>query len=345
MGRPTEERRSHTADSKPDRLPANRKTRGLEPFEMQHLREDIYTTRQAKKPETIARKDRVLHGDTHAAPPIGRDLIEQFERDGFIVLEDVFTPAEVARMRGTANEMRDYPDSLADETVVSERNGGAVRSVFAIHRQTSDFDIVARDGRLADLARYILGDDVYVHQSRLNYKPAFKGKEFYWHSDFETWHAEDGMPAMRALSMSVMLTDNHPQAGPVMFVPGSHKTFISCVGETPEDNYKASLKKQETGIPDARIIEELVDEGGIVAPAPKAGSVVVFDCNALHASNGNITPFERMNAFFVFNAWSNRLEEPYAAPSKRPEHIAHRKVEAPLKPLSKVTGRISNRAS
>ena len=92
-------------------------------------------------------------------------------------------------------------------------------------------------------------------------------------------------------------------------------------------------------------IAELVDKGGIVAPAPKAGSVVIFDCNTLHASNGNITPFERMNAFFVFNAWSNRLEEPFAAPSARPEHIAHRKVEAPLKPLSKVTGRISNRES
>ena len=317
--------------------------RGSERLEMQQLREDIYTTRLATKPETIARRDRVVHASGQTNPPICPSLISDFERDGFIVLEDVFTPEEVARMRGTANEMRDYPDSLADETVVSERNGGAVRSVFAIHRQTSDFDIVSRDKRLADVARYILGDEVYIHQSRLNYKPAFKGKEFYWHSDFETWHAEDGMPQMRALSMSVMLTDNHPQAGPVMFVPGSHETFVSCVGETPEDNYKASLKKQETGIPDAEIISNLVDDGGIVAPAPKAGSVVIFDCNTLHASNGNITPFERMNAFFVFNAWSNRLEKPFAAPSARPEHIAHRKVETPLQPLSKVTGKISNR--
>lgn len=70
---------------------------------------------------------------------------------------------------------------------------------------------------------------------------------------------------------------------------------------------------------------------------------MIFDCNTLHASNGNITPFERMNAFFVFNAWSNRLEEPYAAPSPRPEHIAHRKVEAPLRPLSRVTGKIKSR--
>ena len=302
---------------------------------MQTVREDLYQTRVYSEPQLMNRQEPVVRTSDARKAPVANELIEAFDRDGFVVLEDVFTDEEVARMRGTANELRDYPQSLADETVVSEPNSGAVRSVFAPHRQSDDFDLVSRDPRLAELARHILGDEVYIHQSRLNYKPAFKGKEFFWHSDFETWHAEDGMPNMRALSMSVMLTDNHPQAGPVMFVPGSHRKFISCVGETPEDNYKASLKRQETGIPDKESIAALVEDGGIVAPAPKAGSVVIFDCNTLHASNGNITPFERMNAFFVFNAWSNRLEEPFEADSPRPEHIAHRQVDAPLKRMTR----------
>ena len=302
---------------------------------MHHIREDLYQTRLKTHPELIARKDPVVHADNWTKAPVARDMIEAFDRDGFIVLEDVFSADEVERMRFTANEMREYPQSLAEETVVSEPNSGAVRSVFSPHRQSDDFDLVSRDPRLAGLARFMLDDEVYIHQSRLNYKPAFKGKEFYWHSDFETWHAEDGMPRMRALSMSVMLTDNHPQAGPVMFVPGSHKQFISCVGETPDNNYKSSLKKQETGIPDKDTIASMVEDGGIVAPAPKAGSVVIFDCNTLHASNGNITPFERMNAFFVFNAWSNRLKAPYGASSPRPEHVGHRQVDGPLARLSR----------
>ena len=297
---------------------------------VEQTREDLYQTRLSNKPALIDRQDPVVHAGTGNRAPVRPDLIDRFERDGFVVLENVFTPGEVERMRFTAEEMRDYPHSLANETVISEPNSGAVRSVFAPHRQSAEFDLISRDPRLADFARHVLDDEVYIHQSRLNYKPAFKGKEFYWHSDFETWHAEDGMPRMRALSMSVMLTDNHPQAGPVMFVPGSHRKFISCVGETPEDNYKASLKRQETGIPDKDSIAAMVDEGGIVAPAPAAGSVVIFDCNTLHASNGNITPYERMNAFFVFNAWSNRLEAPFAAATPRPEHIAHRRVDKPI---------------
>lgn len=31
-------------------------------------------------------------------------------------------------------------------------------------------------------------------------------------SDFETWHAEDGMPVPRAVSLSIALTDNYPVA-------------------------------------------------------------------------------------------------------------------------------------
>lgn len=297
---------------------------------MQQTVKDIYSTRTASHPRRMARKDAVIWGPDADPRSQAPGLVDQFDRDGFVVLEDVFSPQEVERMRGTACELRDYPGSLADETLIREPGSGAVRSVFSIHRQTVDFDFVARDERLAGLAQRILGDEVYVHQSRLNYKPAFRGKEFYWHSDFETWHAEDGMPRMRALSMSVMLTDNHPQAGPVMFVPGSHRTFVSCVGETPDENYKSSLKRQQTGIPDHDSIEALVEDGGIVAPAPKAGSVVVFDCNTLHASNGNITPFERMNAFFVYNAWSNRLAAPFSTRTPRPEYIAHRQVDHPL---------------
>ena len=58
--------------------------------------------------------------------------------------------------------------------------------MFAIHKDNELFARVAADERTAGIARFILGGDLYVHQSRMNFKPGFTGKEFYWHSDFET---------------------------------------------------------------------------------------------------------------------------------------------------------------
>lgn len=306
------------------------------------MTEDPYQSRVATKAAMLPRVDPVVRRDPRYPAPIAEEQVAAYERDGFMVLENVFDAAEVAALRRHGDALRSASDTLDAGTVIREPgkdDGGAVRSVFAIHRQSDGFAALVADHRLAGLAAALLGDEVYVHQSRLNFKPAFHGKEFYWHSDFETWHTEDGMPRMRALSMSIMLDDNHPQAGPTMFVPGSHRRYVTCVGQTPDDHYKASLRKQEYGVPDHDSLRSLVDEGGIAAPAPSAGSVVVFDCNTMHGSNGNITPFGRSNAFIVFNAWSNRLVAPFGDTRPRPEYIAHRDVDGPIRLSPAATGR------
>ena len=296
--------------------------------------EDLYPSRHKSQAEWLDRRDPVVHGLPGQEPPVDRSLIDAYVRDGFVVLDDVFTPEEVAVLAAEAEALRGR-GGLIPESRISERGqegADAVRSVFAPHRQSDVFERLSSDDRLAGLARFILGDEVYIHQSRINYKPAFRGKDFYWHSDFETWHTEDGMPRMRAVSMSVMLTDNHPQAGVTMFMPGSHMNYLTCVGETPDNHYRESLKKQEYGVPDGASLSRLAEAGGIVGPSPKAGSVVIFDCNTMHGSNSNITPYERVNAFFVFNAWSNRLVEPFGKTRPRPEFVAHRQVKQPIRP-------------
>src|SRR3546814_20016154 len=118
------------------------------------------------------------------------------------------------------------------------------------------------------------------------------------------------MPRMRELSMSVLLAENTPHNGPLMVIPGSHRTYLTCLGETPDDHYLSSLKKQEYGVPDEESLAELAHKPGIVAPTGKPGTVILFDCTLMHGSTGNITPFPLANAFLVYNAVRNRNEKP-----------------------------------
>ena len=106
-----------------------------------------------------------------------------------------------------------------------------------MHELSQEFSRLTRDPRILGIVRQLLGSEVYIHQSRINDKIGFESAGFDWHSDFETWHAEDGMPAMRAVSVSLMLTDNNEFNGPLMLIPGSHHMFVPCVGETPEQNW------------------------------------------------------------------------------------------------------------
>ena len=217
--------------------------------------------------------------------------------------------------------------------MIVEPESRAVRSIFMVHKLNKLMGNLARDARLAGVAQQILGSDVYIHQSRVNIKPEFEGKEFYWHSDFETWHVEDGMPEMRALSCSILLTDNNAVNGPLMLIPGSHSYFISCVGQTPDEHYKQSLRRQEYGVPDRDSLRMLTANAGIRAIEGRAGSVVFFDCNTMHGSNSNISHHPRTNIFLVYNSVHNRLADPHFGLKPRPECIAARDSVGALKPL------------
>lgn len=233
-------------------------------------------------------------------------------------------PEEVGVYRAELDRLVADPLIRADERAIVEPKSEKVRSVFEIHKISEVFAGLVRDERLLGRARQILGSDVYVHQSRINVKPGFGASGFYWHSDFETWHAEDGLPRMRAVSVSIALTENYDTNGGLMIMPGSHRTYVGCNGVTPKDNYKRSLQMQDAGIPSDEVLTEFADRHGIKLFTGKAGSATWFDCNAMHGSGDNITPYPRSNVFIVFNSVENAAEEPFAAPVRRPEFIGAR---------------------
>lgn len=61
---------------------------------------------------------------------------------------------------------------------------------------------------------------------------------------------------MRALRVSIFLTESHEFDGPLMVIPGSHETSIRCAGETPENRYEQSLRKQKYGGPTQAALQQ-----------------------------------------------------------------------------------------
>lgn len=287
-------------------------------------RTDAYPSRCGGKAEIVARHDPVIFSEHRDGAPLTPVQIDTYERDGFLKVTNLFDAAEVEALVRERDHLRSLASKDDALTVIAEPGSRSVRSIFEVHKVSPVFERLAHDARLVNVAEYLLGDKVYVHQSRLNYKPGFLGKEFYWHSDFETWHVEDGMPRMRALSVSISLSPNTPNNGPLMVIPGSHQRYVVCSGETPAKHFEQSLRKQEYGVPDVRSLRTLVEKGGIEAITGPAGTLVFFDCNTMHGSNGNITPQPRSNVFIVYNSVRNKIGAPYGADEPRPEFLAER---------------------
>ncbi|XID74415.1 ectoine hydroxylase [Alkanindiges sp. WGS2144] len=290
-----------------------------------------YLTRTNSSAAIVARVDPVVY-DPSPVQCLSSDQKQAYQQHGFLQMDQLFNQDEVAFLLQEMQAMRQEFAQQQRPEAFTERESQEVRSIFNVHRLNQVFANLMRDERVLNVARELLGSEVYIHQSRINYKPGLQGKEFFWHSDFETWHSEDGMPAMRALSCSVLLTDNDEHNGPLMVIPGSHQHYISCQGETPDNHYQKSLKKQEYGVPDGMLLRYLADIGGIHSCTGKAGSVVFFDCNLMHGSNSNITPYSRSNVFFVYNSIDNQLGTPLAGLEPRPEFVATREGVTALQP-------------
>lgn len=285
---------------------------------------DDYPTRLSEGETSIARRDPVLWGEKTPTDLLTHEELDRYGQDGYLVKRDLFSPEEVSALSVAAEQLRNLPAEKLGGKAIREPGSEELRTLFHLEEHAAIFDKLSRSERIAGIAKRILNDDVYIHQSRLNYKPGFTGKEFYWHSDFETWHAEDGLPRARAVSVSILLTDNTSLNGPLMLMPGSQREFICCQGETPENNHETSLQKQDIGVPSEEKLTAMSKKYGIEHVTGKAGTVIFFDCNTMHGSNGNITPLPRSNAFFVFNALTNRPMSPFAAQRPRPGHLGRR---------------------
>ena len=239
---------------------------------------------------------------------LSADQLRDFDEQGYLFFPNCFSEEEIALLRDDAEAILKL-----DRQEVWREKTGAPRTAFAAHTFNETFRLLASHPRVVEPLRQLFGEEVYVHQFKLNAKAAFEGDVWQWHQDYGTWARDDGMPQARAMNIAVFLDEVMPINGPLMLVPQS---------QTAGD-LKASHDLQTTSYPlwtlDEETVTRLVKQGGIVAPTGKAGGMLMFHGNLVHGSAGNITPYPRKIVYLTLNAVSNYIRTP-----TRPEYIAHR---------------------
>ncbi len=130
------------------------------------------------------------------------DQVARFESDGYILLPEVFSAAEVGVL--AAEGQRVF--GLDREEVWREDNG-APRTAFAAHTYSEPFRRLGAHPRLIEPVMQLLDGQVYMHQFKVNGKEAFDGDVWQWHQDYGTWARDDLMPTARAMNIAVFLDE------------------------------------------------------------------------------------------------------------------------------------------
>jgi ectoine hydroxylase len=265
---------------------------------------------------------------------LSKSQIEFYSENGYLILEQHISDNIVEFL------FSELPNTIEKNSprIILEDNGD-VRSVFAPHFINDSFRKLVNLDRLVIPAEQLLGNKVYLHQYKINIKKGFKGDWWEWHQDFPYWNADDGIQNPDLVSIMIYLQNTDELNGALLLIPKTHKLGIGKFAKKDKESldekikyndhheskdYISSVNSNIKFTVDHDLIKEMTLSNGIVSANGKKGTVLFFHCNIFHASNINLTPFDRNAIIITYNSVNNL---PFAIQNPRPEFLASRDYE------------------
>ena len=221
-----------------------------------------------------------------------------FRRDGYLVCRGFFAD-EIALLSELVDRHRDR--LLAREDITIDSRGAQASNLGYLGKGEDTVAAFARTARIVNLARELLGDDVYLLKGRLNIKWGDSVPERVggWdpHQDRAAW-AREGLPGDAALTTAIAIDDADARNGTLEVVPGSHRG-----GLLEHTGIDAGY-----GIRD-EVVRPLMARAGRRPVEMAAGDMVVFSGDLVHLSRPNLGGRRRALLFLTYNAVGNSPPE------------------------------------
>ena len=218
------------------------------------------------------------------------DQIADYDRDGFVLVEGMFSIDEVDVLRKAVASA-----SRVGEHTVTAHDAAGNESPLAIWKDIGDdvFGAVSANPRIVNSIRSVLRDEVYHWHSKVMLKYPEGGGAWEWHQDYGYWY-RDGCPYPRLASAMITIEEAVKANGCLKVMVGSH-----LLGRLDHPNIGS-----QHGIEPKRA-EALESRLPVHFVEAKPGSVLFFHCNLLHASEPNLSKLQRLAYICCYNAFSN----------------------------------------
>ncbi len=219
-----------------------------------------------------------------ASPGPTQAQIAAMARDGFLVVRDFFSPAEVAEMQGWIEELSDAPELPGRHWVYREDSltEPGVRVVQRIENFCPfhpAFERRVRHGALAGWVAALMGEPVMLFKEKINFKMP-GGAGFKAHQDQQAgWSTYVPLCVTALVSIDPATLEN----GCLELVAGRHREGLIGVEWEPLAHESLGLQAVPT--------------------AP--GDVIFFDSFVPHASKPNATPYPRRLLYLTYNRASD----------------------------------------
>lgn len=202
-----------------------------------------------------------------------------YKREGYVGLENVFSPEEIGELTRVTDEFIEQSRELTEHNEVFDldfeaghsKTNPKLRRIKSPHTQHPVYDAAFRNPKLLNILECLLGPNIRGHGTKLNMKAPGGGAQVEWHTDWAFYpHTNDDI-----LEVGLALDDMKMENGCLMVIPGSHK--------------EAEHPHHEDGFFVGAVSEETLNMEDAVPITLKAGGISVHHVRELHGSAPNIS--------------------------------------------------------
>lgn len=220
------------------------------------------------------------------------EQIAAYERDGFLVIPDAISPAEVAELRAITDEFVERSRDVSSHDEMFDLEPGhtserpLLRRLKTPEKWHPAYARMIRQPVILGALEDLWGTGIRYQTSKLNMKIAGYGSSLEWHQDWAFYpHTNEDLAVV-----GIMIDDIDEDNGAMMIVPGSHRGPI-------EDH---SFEGVFTGGIDPSTA--MTDFSKAVSVCGTAGSISIHHVRAIHGGPANRSGRDRRYFLLQYRA-------------------------------------------
>ena len=219
---------------------------------------------------------------------ISKDQVKEYNEKGYLVLENFLPNKILYELQKTTDDFVEQSRSITENDNIFDLSDShtsknpSVRRLKAPNEIHECYNRIIRNPIITDVVSKLIGQNLRLEHTKLNFKQAKGGEAIEWHQDWAFYpHTNDDL-----LEVGIFLDDCGLENGPLTIVPSSHKGPID---DHHHNGYFIGAVDPKKSNYDLALAEPII---------ASAGSISLHHVRCLHGSRKNNSDKSR-RVFFI----------------------------------------------
>ena len=219
--------------------------------------------------------------------------IADYNRDGYIVVKNLFSTEEVGKLYHTALENSVMQKNAMD---LNDQTGKKTKLSLWFTPGDDVFGYLIRSERMVNSVRRLLQEESPVchFHTKLMQKEPKVGGAWEWHQDYGYWYKNQFIFPDQLMSVMIALTPANKENGCLQVIKGSHKM----------GRVNHGFAGEQVGA-DMEMVNHALKTMELIYCELEPGDALFFHSNLMHRSEANLSDHPRWSLISCYNSQSN----------------------------------------